>query len=129
MSDIINVLRNMEEFDFIGGVSEEEIIVAETNLGLQFALDYKDYLLEFGLASVDGHEFTGIIKSPRLNVVDVTIKVKKKFDNVPTDAYVLEEWDIDGIVIFQRSDGSIFKANPKSKFLKIADSFVEYLEK
>lgn len=119
----------MEEFDFIGGVSEEEIIVAETNLGLQFALDYKDYLLEFGLASGDGHEFTGIIKSPRLNVVDVTIKVKKKFDNVPTDAYVLEEWDIDGIVIFQRSDGSIFKANPKSKFLKIADSFVEYLEK
>lgn len=129
MSDILKVLKKMENFVSMDGVQEEAILLAETELGLQFASDYKRYLLEYGLASADGHEFTGIVKSSRLNVVDVTIKLKNKFKNVPADLYVLEEWAIDGIVIFQRSDGSIYKANPKSQLLKVADSFAEYLEK
>lgn len=129
MGDIIEVLSKLEDFSFVKGVSENDIAKAEENLGVQFAPDYKQYLAEYGLASADGHELTGIVKSPRLNVVDVTIKLRKKFKNVPVDAYVLEEVGIDKLVIFQISDGSIYKATPESQFIKVADSLSEYLEK
>ncbi len=129
MGDIIEVLSKLEDFAFVKGVSENDIAKAEENLGVQFAPDYKQYLAEYGLASADGHELTGIVKSPRLNVVDVTIKLRKKFKNVPVDAYVLEEVGIDKLVIFQISDGSIYKVTPESQFIKVADSLSEYLEK
>ena len=128
MSDIINVLSKLEDFDFIAGVSESDIAKAESELGVKFASDYRRYLSEYGLASADGHEFTGIVKSPRLNVVDVTIRLKKKFIDVPVDAYVLEELGIDEIVIFQTPDGCVYKATPKSEFIKVASSISEYLE-
>ncbi len=129
MEDIIEVLSKLEDFAFVKGVSENDIAKAEENLGVQFAPDYKQYLAEYGLASADGHELTGIVKSPRLNVVDVTIKLRKKFKNVPVDAYVLEKVGIDKLVIFQTSDGSVYKATPESQFIKVADSLSEYLEK
>ncbi len=128
MSDIIAVLNELEDFDFMNGASEEDIVEAETALSLKFAPDYRYYLSEYGLASGDGHEFTGIVKSPRLNVVDVTMKMRKKFKNIPADAYVLEELGIDGIVIFQTSNGTVYEATPESPFNKTADSFSEYLE-
>ena len=129
MEDIIEVLSKLEDFAFVKGVSENDIAKAEENLGVQFAPDYKQYLAEYGLASADGQELTGIVKSPRLNVVDVTIKLRKKFKNVPVDAYVLEKVGIDKLVIFQTSDGSVYKATPESQFIKVADSLSEYLEK
>ncbi len=129
MSDIIKVLKQMEDFDSMDGVSKEEIALAESDLNLNFAADYKKYLLEYGIASADGHEFTGLVKSPRLNVVDVTVKLKKKFKDAPADAYVIEEFGVDDIVVFQTSDGSIYKAAPKTQFIKVADSFAEYLKK
>ena len=128
MSDIITVLNQLEEFDFMNGASEEDIVKAETALGLKFAPDYRRYLSEYGRASGDGHELTGIVKSPRLNVVDVTMRMRKKFKNIPADAYVLEELGIDGIVIFQALNGTVYEATPESPFNKAADSFSEYLE-
>lgn len=128
MADIIKILNKLDDFNCLEGADEQAIISAETELGVKFASDYKKYLSEYGLASADGHEFTGIVKSSRLNVVDVTIRLKKKFKNAPNDAYVLEELNIDDIVIFQTSDGSIYKALPKTNFIKVANSFSEYLE-
>ena len=128
MSEIITVLNQLEDFDFMNGASEEDIAKAETALGVKFAPDYRRYLSEYGLASGDGHEFTGIASSPRLNVVDVTMKMRKKFKKIPDDAYVLEELGIDGIVMFQTSKGTVFEATPESPFNKAADSFSEYLE-
>lgn len=128
MTDIIKVLKEMEDFDSLTGASKAMIESAESDLGLVFASDFKQYLLECGLASADGHEFTGIVKSPRLNVVDVTIRLKKKFKDAPVDAYVIEELGIDDTVVFQTTDGKIYKANPQSQFLKIADSFMGYLK-
>lgn len=129
MSDIIKVLKQMEDFDSMDGGSKEEIALAELDLNLNFAADYKKYLLEYGIASADGHEFTGLVKSPRLNVVDVTVKLKKKFKDAPADSYVIEELGIDDIVIFQTSDGSIYQVAPMTQFIKVADSFAEYLKK
>ena len=126
MKDIIDVLSSMEDFDCLNGVSKEEINEAEKDLDLSFAEDYKKYLIKFGLASADGHEFTGIVKSNRLNVVDVTIRLKKIFSGLPKDSYVIEELNIDGIVIFQDSAGHIYEATSEGT-KRIAESFSEYL--
>lgn len=128
MTDIIKALNQLENFEFMDGVSEKDIIEAEMKLGMKFASDYRCYLSTYGLASADGHEFTGIIKSPRLNVVDVTIRLKKKFKDALDDAYVLEELGIDEIVVFQISNGNIYQASPSSEFIKIANSFSAYLK-
>lgn len=46
------------------------------NLILKFNKDYKECLMEFGQFSIYDHEFTGITKVLRLNVVEITIEEK-----------------------------------------------------
>lgn len=119
MADVIKILNKLEDFNCLEGADERAIISAETNLGVKFASDHKKYLSEYGLASADGHEFTGIVKSPRLNVVDVTIRLKKKFKNVPNDAYVLEELNIDDIVIFKLLTETYIRFHQKHLLLRL----------
>lgn len=128
MEDIIKLLNEMDDFDCLDGASQEEIEIAEADLNLRFAPDYKEYLLKCGLASAAGHEFTGIVKSPRLNVVDVTAKIQKRIKGLPSKSYVVEELNIDNIAILQTSDGAIYEAAPDKSAKKIADSLIEYLK-
>lgn len=127
MQSIVTILSRIEDFDSLEGVSEEEITKAETSLGLKFASDYREYLRAYGLASADGHEFTGIVSSSRLNVVDVTNKLKKIFVHYCDGFYVLEELAIDSIVIWQDADGNIYQASPQTEFVSIAESMAEYI--
>ena len=122
MDDIIKTLRAMEDFDCLNGASEDEIEAAEKDL------DYRKYLSEYGLACAAGHEFTGIVKSPRLNVVDATARIYKKIQDLPAKSYVVEELNIDSIVILQTEDGSIYEAVPGKLSNKIADSLCDYLK-
>ena len=46
-----------------------EVEFAEQKLNLKFNKDYKECLMEFGQFSIYDHEFTGITKVLRLNVV------------------------------------------------------------
>lgn len=128
MNDIIKVLKCMEDFSSLKKVSIEDIIDAETLLGVTFADDYRQYVQECGIAIAYGHEFTGVVDSPRLNVVDVTLKMRKKMKNIPNNVYVIEELGIDDIVIFQNSNGEVYESLPGNKFDKIANSFSEYLK-
>ena len=127
MDGFIKTLREMEDLDCLGGVTQEEIEAAEKELNLKFAKDYRMYLAEFGLASAGGHEFTGIVKSPRLSVISVTTKIGKKIKDMPPKAYVVEELNIDGIVILQTSDGTVYEGAPNRKVKKIASSLSEYI--
>ena len=128
MDDIIKTLRAMEDFDCLNGASEDEIEAAEKDLDLKFAKDYRKYLSEYGLACAAGHEFTGIVKSPRLNVVDATARIYKKIQDLPAKSYIVEELNIDSIVILQTEDGSIYEAVPGKLSNKIADSLCDYLK-
>lgn len=128
MTEIVQKLRSFPAFHALSGVSAKQISNAEKALALRFADDFREYLLAFGIASSDGHEFTGICNSKRLNVVDVTLAEKKIIPDVPQDWYVLEEANIDGIVIWQSSIGEIFQTQPGRKPMKIADSFCDYLD-
>lgn len=128
MKNILEVLKNKNGFDSFGQANNDEIKEAEKILNLKFAEEFKKYLMEFGVAEIDGHEFTGIFNSKRLNVVDVTKKIKNKYNNLNDDMYVIEELNIDNIVILQDSKGTIFECTINSKPKKIFNSFAEYVE-
>lgn len=127
MTSIVNKLRALPAFCSLTGVSMEQIADAENALALRFADDYREYLLAFGIASSDGHEFTGICNSKRLNVVDVTLAERNIAPDVPQNWYVLEETNIDGVVIWQNSIGEVFQTQPGREAIKIAGSICDYL--
>ena len=127
MSNIIDIIKSMPDYIGSNGRSEKEIIDAEKALGVSFAKDYRKYLAEIGLACFDGRELTGITETPRLNVVSVTLDNREWFGNSVKSWYVVEEANIDGIVIWQSSDGSVYQVAPHSKVQKIANSLAEYI--
>ena len=128
MKNILEVLKNKNGFDSFGKSNNDEINEAEKSLNLKFSEEYKKYLMEFGVAEIDGHEFTGIFNSKRLNVVDVTKKIKDKYNDINADMYVIEELNIDNMVILQDSKGKIFESTINSKPRRIYNSFAEYVE-
>ena len=117
--------------DYIGsnGRSEEEIEQAEMALRVSFAKEYRKYLEEIGLACFDGHELTGLTNIARLNVIDVTKEYREQLGDNDSSWYVIEEVGMDGIVIWQSSDGIVYGTAPNSKAIKIADSLFEYIFK
>ena len=128
MADIIQTLQSTQDCICGHGVEEAEIQQAEMELEVKFAEDYYQYLLHFGLVAYDGHELTGITKSKRLNVVDVTKKARQYTANVPDDWYVIEETNIDGIVIWQSSEGAIYQTQPGHTLAMICKSLSEYID-
>ncbi|MCQ2548570.1 MAG: SMI1/KNR4 family protein [Lachnospiraceae bacterium] len=124
---MIKTLKSKEDFVCMEGASEEQIKEAERELGLTFSEDYKEYLAMFGAACANGHEFTGIIKSQRLNVVDVTKNARDNNVFVPEDLYVLEEMNLDRIIIWQNYKGELFQTIGTSEPEKLDCSFDEFL--
>lgn len=128
MEIIVDMLKKKNYFCSLKGVTEEEIKVAEQTLGLSFAKEYRVYLQEFGLASFYGHELTGIIKSPRLSVIEQTVAERNNNSHISDDMYVIEVANIDGIVIWQKSTGEIFETIYDGVPVLICKSFSEYIE-
>ena len=128
MTGIIEKMKVYPDFCKLGSVSEESIIEAETQLGVMFSDEYKTYISAFGTASMQGHEFTGICKSPRLNVVDVTQSERKDHPDISNDLYVIEQLNIDGIIIWQTQSGEVFQTARGGKPQVIAASLSAYLD-
>jgi hypothetical protein len=122
MSNFIKDLKSAPDFVQLNPATEADIKNAEKQLGLVFADEYKDYLLAFGTADGNSHEFTGICDSARLNVINVTKKQREYFKDIPTSFYVVEEAHIDGIVVWQDKDGAVYQTEPGIKTEKIAKS-------
>ena len=127
MLTIIDSILSYSDVRFIKCVSSKNINEAQHNLGLKFSIDYYSYIKRFGIASVNAHELTGICKSKRLNVVDVTKANRELFNDIPDDWYVIEEAHIDGIVIWQSTDGKIYQTMPGREPIMIAESLAEYI--
>ena len=108
----------------IGGCKQEEITEAQKTLGVLFAADYVEYLLAYGAALFEGHELTGICKSKRLNVVDVTLAHRK--EGIPGDWYVVEEANMDDVVYWQDKEGRVYESVPGSQAVKCASGLYEY---
>lgn len=128
MNDIVSKIKEKPGFRMIAGVENEKINKAEKELDVKFASEYRAYLSEFGVASFNGHELTGICNSKRLNVVDVTKEEKEIFPVGTEKLYVIERLNLDGIVIWQSSSGEIYQSIPNHKITKIAASLKEYIQ-
>lgn len=124
---IMDVLHFNKDFSSLGPVQDAAIDEAESSLSLRFSQEYREYVHECGIASVQGHEFTGICKSERLNVVNVTEKNRKLNPLIPKELYVIEETNYDGIIIWQSETGEVFRSAQDSLPEKIANSIAEYL--
>lgn len=127
MTDIVKLIRMQPDLCIMEGASAESIKTAEQKLGLQFASDYRKYVATFGAISFGNHELTGICNSKRLAVVDVTIKERSKAE-VPSDWYVVEQANIDGVVIWQDASGTIYQTSPGAKKHRLCESLAAYIE-
>ncbi len=125
--DIIDVINSIECINKPKSASKQAIMQAETELSLSFSEEYKKYLSNKGFMVYDGHELTGICKAKRLNVVDVTKTEKQITPDVPDDWYVIEQVNIDGIVIWQSTEGVIYQTSPNAEPTKICNSLAEYI--
>lgn len=127
MSELVNVLKSMPDLYYFQGAETGEIDSAERALNVVFSPDYREYLAEYGIASANGHELTGICPSKRLNVVDVTLDQKARH-SVPGSYYVVEDIYVDDIVVWQSADGNIFQSAPGGSPSKICSSLAEYIQ-
>lgn len=111
------------------GVSEDSIAIAEKKLNLSFSNEYREYLRLYGVVAFDGHELTGIVDDPRVDVVAVTKAEKEQNKKIPADFYVIEETDVDEIVIWQARDGRLYASSPNGEVISIYDSLCDYINK
>lgn len=100
---------------------------AAMKLNVSFSNEYIDYVMAFGFAIFGGHELTGLCDGKRLDVIQNTFEQRELNPFVPTDLYVVECLDIDGIVIWQNQSGEIFQTMPSGKIELICNSLAEYL--
>lgn len=121
-------MKEYDDFAAFGGANENQIKAAEDELGLKFSKEYKEFLKEYGAASVNGHEFLGICASKRLNIVEGTIKAREQNKNVPSDLYLIEDVGIDKILTWQNSDGQLFQTVGKGEPELLETKLAEYVE-
>ncbi len=129
MSKIIDVFESKANLLVGDGVSEKEIIEAEKVLKLSFSDEYRDYLRKYAVAAYNGHELTGITKSPRVNVVDVTLNERKNNPDIPAELYVIEQTDVEEIVIWQSGNGQVFCSSPNQGLTQLCNSLADYISK
>lgn len=127
MDTFCKTLKSKPDFFSFTCTSVDQIREAENTLNLHFAPEYREYLSTYGVASADGHEFTGICASPRLNVINVTQEEKAETPNIPADWYVVEQAHIDGIVIWQSATGEIYQTRPGARPICLCSSLADYI--
>lgn len=127
MSKIIEVIKELPKLARVGRTSSVEIRDAELQLRLIFADEYKEYLAEFGAISAKGIELTGIIGVEYCNVVFATKQAWELNPQIPHTMYVVENTYIDGIIIWQDTNGLIYQSYPSSEAKQIATSLTDYI--
>jgi len=127
MNSLVEYLQKHPDLLAGIGVSADAVRDAETKLSTSFSNEYRDYLLSFGIAALNGHELTGLGSSKRVNVVDVTLANRERYKGT-NQLYVVEEANIDGIVIWQSSAGEIYQTLLGEDPIKYAESLFEYVK-
>ena len=127
MNNICEVIENLEDFRKLSPASDEQIQSCEEQLGLKFAKEFKEYVKKYGAISAKGIELIGISASPRLNVVDVTIRERLINSSFPLDMYVVENTAIEGILILQNKNGETYEFQSSGKLKKLYNSLREYI--
>ncbi len=125
--EIIDKIDELEKNLIKRNVDDKLICSIEERLQLKFADDYREYLKNYGIAFIKGHELTGITEVTSFNIEYVTKEARIREEEFPKDLYVIEELGIDYIIICQNEKGEVFQFNPKQKLKKICDGLLEYI--
>lgn len=129
MSKIVDTINKLPDLLPLKPATDIDVKDAEIQLRVNFADEYKEYLLAFGAIMADGIELTGIAKSAHRNVVNQTKQERELNSKIPNTMYVIENTGVDGIIIWQDNTGSIYQSSPNAEPKKVADSLAEYLNK
>ena len=127
MEKIISTIEKLENLRYLEPATNEQIDIAQKQLGLHFSEEFRQYIQQYGAISAKGVELTGITASPRLSVVEVT-KSERELNKIPNDLYVVEDKGIDGGVLLQSSSGEIYELSQNAKIQKKYNSICDYLE-
>lgn len=126
--NITETIKGLTDLACLSPASEEDISAAEAELGLSFADDYKEYVKMFGAISASGVELTGVVPFPRLSVVEVTKRERESNEKIPSDMYVIENTGMEGLVILQTCDGTVYSAVPHNEPKRLFASLSDYLK-
>ena len=126
MSNIVELIKNIPDVDYIKGCTDEQIEEAEKELGLKFPQEYIDYVKAFGCVDFFGHEFTGLNIEGRLNTVNATKKEQSVNDAFPAGFFVLENLGIDAKVIIVDEQGGVYVLQNNS-INKMSTCISEYI--
>lgn len=129
---MVNTIEQLSEMDGLlsgKGISKDMVKQAEQEIGVDFSEDYKTYLFNYGIAAVNGHELTGLGSSERVNVVLVTQEIRNRFEVPPMDMYVVENDNIDGVIYWQDTTGTIYMSINQSEPRPVAHSLMEFINK
>ena len=129
MSKLVEAFEAKHNLLFGNGASDEIIEDAENQLGVTFSDEYKEYLQKYGIAAYSGHELTGISKTARLNVVDVTRVERERNKDIPDNLYVIEQTNVEDIVVWQSSEGTIYYSSPNKPITLLFESLEDYISK
>jgi hypothetical protein len=127
MSNIVDIIKQLPDLLPLKGATNIEIDDALLLLRLNFSDEYREYLAHFGAIMADGIELTGIAKAKHRDVVTVTKQEWALNPNVPHTMYVIENTGIEGVIIWQDANGSIYKTTPNAQPRKIANSLADYI--
>ena len=129
MTKIVKLIDSLPNLLTLKPATAKEITEAEIRLRVGFAEDYKEYLAAFGAIMAEGIELSGIAKSEHRNVVSLTKKERELNSKVPYNMYVIENTGVDGIIIWQDTNGTVYQTTPDAGPLPIASSLWAYLAK
>jgi len=129
MSKIVDMINKLPELLPLKPATEIDVKDAEIQLRVSFNEEYREYLLAFGAIMADGIELTGIAKSAHRNVVNQTKQERELNPKIPNNMYVIENTGVDGIIIWQDTNGGIYQSSPNTEPKKITDSLSEYISK
>ena len=127
MTAIINTIQALPDLMSLNPASNTDITDAELQLKVRFSNEYREYLSTFGAILADGIELTGLAKSEHRNVVSVTKQEWKLNKNVPHTMYAVESAGVDGIIIWQDTNGVIYQSSPDKLPNQIAMSLNDYI--
>ncbi len=114
--------------DHLAPASIEDVSEAEKKLSLEFADEYKEYLLSFGAVWSDIIALSGIIDDEDYEVVALTNKLRLMNPQVPLGFYAIEDVGVDGLVIWQDKTGAVFQSIPHHNPVKVFDNLSCFLQ-
>lgn len=128
MSRVLEILESIENLDYTGGCSLQQLNEAEKKLGISFPLEYKEFLLKYGAIGFGSVEICGLNVDGYLNVVEATEKEKKINPDFPKKMFVIENLCIDAKYIVGDEKGYIYLLQRNKKRV-LCLSFSEYILK